>query len=101
MSERNLVGMMSCPSNAGVSLKCVDVKPFNFVDDTGKPVHGVKYKFIPDDLSFGEVTFTVMDEYDELDLKSKVFKGSFYRLGIDLNQKCKAVIVDVLCVKGK
>ena len=99
MSEKKLNGMIVLPVDQNVSLKCTDVTAFSFVDDNAKSVSGVKYKFVPDDVSFGEVAFTVMDDNDKIGLKAKIEKGGFYRLGLDINSKAKVTIVDIFRVK--
>lgn len=94
-SEKKLNAMCVLPESRK-GCKLVDFSTFKFLNDEGADVSGVKGAFIPMDLSFGQIGFTGMAGTVTFDILNKMEKGKVYNLGIDINIKGKASLVDFI-----
>lgn len=92
-NEKKLVAMCVLPESRK-GCKLVDYSAFQFVNDAGENVSGVKGSFIPMDLSFGQIGFTGMSGTVTYDILKQMEKGKVYNLGIDISIKGKASLVD-------
>lgn len=94
MSEKRKLNAMCVLPESRKGCKLVDLSSFEFDNDQGEKVSGIKAAFIPMDLSFGQIGFTGMSGSVTADILSKMVKGNVYNLGIDINIKGKASLVD-------
>lgn len=94
MSEKRKLNAMCTLPESRKGCKLVELSSFEFDNDQGEKVSGLKGAFIPMDLSFGQIGFTGMVGSGTADILAKMVKGQVYNLGIDINIKGKASLVD-------
>lgn len=92
-NEKKLNAMCVLPESRK-GCKLVEFSTFEFQNDSGETVSGVKGSFIPMDLSFGQIGFTGMAGSVTCEVLKNMEKGKVYNLGIDINIKGKASLVD-------
>lgn len=95
MAEKRVLNSMVVLPSSGKGCKLVDLQEFSFYNNEGQEVSGVKGAFIPLDFSFGQVGFTGMKGTVAFELLSQMEKGKNYNLGVDINIKGKASLVDI------
>lgn len=95
-----ITGMFLLPRDNNIYMRCTSVeRDKTFINDAGEEVHFTKVKFVPEDFSFGEISFTALlnlaPDYFSL-LNSEVEQGKSYVLGCDVSSKGKVSIVDIV-----
>lgn len=95
MAEKKVLNSMVVLPKSGKGCKLIDLQEFSFPNNEGQVVSGIKGSFIPMDLSFGQIGFTGMDGSVTCEVLKSMQKDHVYNLGIDINIKGKASLVDI------